>query len=115
MKIKRIAVILCCASLSIMMFGTGLASATRVHSGARAHAPLFAHTASCSNFAWLAVPSAGTVLWIRTGPGTGYSTVGYYTHGTEFFAGCTGLGWLKIVPGEPFEGDYVNAAYAKDD
>lgn len=107
MKIKLLAVICWCAFLSILSFGTGAASATRAHPKA--------HAASCSDFKWLAVPSPGTKLWIRTGPGPNYPTAGFYVSGNEFYAGCTGLGWLKLAPGEAFQGDYVNAKFAKDD
>lgn len=110
MKIKPISLICyCCAVLSILLLGTGAASATRAHH--RAHPK--AHAASCNDGNWVAVPSPGTKLWIRTGPGANYPTAGYYTEGTNFSAGCTGLGWLKLVPGEVFQGDYVNAKFAK--
>lgn len=34
--------------------------------------------------------------------------MGYYTSGTYSSAGCTGLGWLQIGPGQTLDGRYVN-------
>ena len=114
MKLKSIAVICsCCAALSVLIALPGGASAARKHSGAQTHSAPWAHASSCGDFDWIAAPYPGDKLWIRTGPGTNYPTAGFYTSGTQFFAGCTGEGWLKLAPGDRLVGDYVNATYAR--
>jgi len=72
---------------------------------------------------WLANPKPGTPLYIRSGPGTGYSIVAYLSYGTEFFGaqigGCNkNAAWIHIdetrapfwwYPGVPA---YANRTYA---
>jgi uncharacterized protein YraI len=77
--------------------------------------------AMASACAWIANPSPGTVLYVRSGPGSSYQVVGSMSRGREFYGSCSTYdgGWIEVNAGQwPFQWtgvppfDYVNSRYA---
>jgi uncharacterized protein YraI len=66
-------------------------------------------SASCPSNLW---ESAGTPLWIRSGPSTSDHTVGRIPHGYDFYAVCYNSGWLHVEDPTNYPYGYVNRAYA---
>jgi uncharacterized protein YgiM (DUF1202 family) len=88
-----------CVALSV-------ASAGSAHTTARAtNVKAHAVTTYCL---WTNL-RASPVLWIRSGPGTGYKTVGSIPIGQSFLGECGDYAWIYIEAGALH--GWVNAAY----
>jgi hypothetical protein len=112
MKIKLIAVsCCCCAFLSIMLFGTGAASATTRHSAHRAHRAHRAHSASDPYVCLWENAYGNPKLWIRQYPSTDARTIYSITyHGhfwaTKYDAYNDNVHWVQLQ-----SGGWANASY----
>jgi uncharacterized protein YraI len=95
----------------------GLARLTALVSVASALSLIPAQAADAADCVWLANPSPGTPLYIRSGPGTGYQIVAQLSKGEEFYGSCSGA-WISInTQDAPFHWNpgthaYANSRYA---
>ena len=87
---------MCC--LALLAVSAGFARRTTRATRAQAHAA----TAWC---VWTNA-RADPVLWIRSGPGTGYATIGHIPYQESFVGECGKQAWIELQ-----SGGYANAAY----